>query len=161
MRCEDVQQQLAIDAQMHRLPVRVRTHLLTCPNCRQALELYAEIDRRLREQPAWQPPSGFAERVSLLGLASLSEVPARRPQSIFLRLLRPAVSFSPAPVLLGLLATAFSLLVLLFFNDFLAGYPELAAAFSRALLANGIQLSWITGILSLGFTAWITRRALR
>lgn len=161
MRCRDVQQQLANDAQMHRLPARVRAHLLACPNCRQAQELYAEIDQRLQELPAWQAPSGFTERVSLLGLDLLSEAPARRPQSIFLRLLRPAVSFSPAPVLLGLLATTFSLLVLLRFNDFLAGYPDLAAAFSRALLANAIQLSWFAGILSIGFTAWITRRALR
>lgn len=161
MRCRDVQQQLAIDAQMHRLPASARAHLLACPNCRQAQELYAQIDQRLREQPAWQPPSGFAERVSLLGLASMSEAPARRPRSIFLRLLRPAVSFSPAPILLGLLATTFSLLVLLRFHDFLAGYPELAASISRALLANAIQLSWVSGILSIGFTAWITRRTLR
>ena len=44
-------------------------------------------DQELREQPVWQPPPGFAERVSLQGLASLSKAPAR-PQGFYERIYR-------------------------------------------------------------------------
>ena len=166
MRCKDVQEYFAhleVDAQLWRLPARVRAHLLECPSCRQAQAMYAEIDKELREQPAWQPPPGFAERVSLQGLASLSKAPARR-RGFYGRIFRtagPAVAPSLPPILSGLLGTAFCLLVLLNANALITAYPELIAAFSKALLANAIPLAWTTGIFSLCFSAWVTQRSLR
>jgi hypothetical protein len=160
MQCTDIQKHLAIDARLSRLPAGVRAHLLECPHCRHAQAIYAGIDLQLREQPAWQPPPGFAERVGLQGLASMSAASAR-PRGFFRRIVWPAVAEPSAPILLGLLAAVFSLLVLRNVHPLVAGYPELIAAFSGALLANAIQLAWVTGILSLCFTAWITRRILQ
>jgi hypothetical protein len=159
MRCKDIQKHLAVDAQLSRLPAKVRAHLLKCPGCRQAQAIYAEIDQELRGQPAWQPPSEFAERMSLQGLASLREAPPR-PRS-FLRIIGPAFAASSVPILLGLLAAMFCLLVLLNAPVLATSYPAMMAEFSRILLANASQLAWITGILSICFSAWITQRALR
>jgi hypothetical protein len=169
MRCSDIQKYFVhlthreVDAQFTQLPAKVRAHLLECPNCRQAQAVYAEIDAKLREQPAWQPPPGFAERVSLQGLASLSKAPAR-PQGFHGRIfgsLGPAVAHSLPPILLGLLGAMFCLLVLLNANALVTGYPDLIAEFSKALLANAIPLAWTTGIVSLCFSAWVTQRSLR
>jgi hypothetical protein len=160
MQCRDIQEHFVIDAQRSRLPARVRAHLLKCPSCRQAQALYAEIDKELREQPAWQPPPGFAERVSLQGLLSLSKAPAR-PQGFYGRITRTAATPSLPPILLGLMGATFCLLVLLNANVFITAYPEMIAAFSRILLANAIPLAWTTGIISLCFSAWVTQRALR
>jgi hypothetical protein len=163
MRCRDIQEHILIDAQLSRLPARVRAHLRECTSCRQAQALYAEIDLELREQPAWQPPPGFAERVSLPGLASLSKAPAR-PQRFYGRIFGPAgpaVAPSLPSILLGLLGATFCLLVLLNANTLITGYPELIAAFSKTLLANAIPLAWTTGIFSLCFSAWVTQRSLR
>ena len=74
MRCEDIQKHLAIDPRLSSLPDGVRAHLLECPACRQAQAVFAAIDRELREQPVWQPPAGFAERVALNFLQRLSGV---------------------------------------------------------------------------------------
>jgi hypothetical protein len=160
MQCRDIQKHLAIDAQLSRLPAAVRAHLLQCPGCRQAQAIYAGIDRELHEQPAWQPPPGFAERVSLQGLASLRKAPAK-PRSFVRRILEPAFAAPSSPILLGLLAATFCALVLLNIYPIAIGYQDMVAAVSRALLANASQLAWVTGILSLCFSAWITQRALR
>jgi hypothetical protein len=160
MRCKDIQKHLAIDAQVSRLSARVRAHLLECPNCRQAQAIYADIDLQLRDQPAWVPPSGFAERVSLQGLASLGETSANQ-RSFSSRMLGPAAAASLQPILLGLLTATFCLLVLLKANALLTSYPGLIIAFSRAILDNAIQLAWATGILSLCFSAWVMQRMLR
>ena len=160
MRCKDIQNHLAIDAQLSQLPAKVRDHLLECASCRQAQALYAEIDAKLRDQPAWQPPPGFAERVSLQGLDLLSKTPAR-PQGFCARIVRPTIAHSSSPILLGLLGATFCLLVLLNVNALITGYPEMIAAYSKALLANAIPLAWTTGIFSLCFSAWVTQRALR
>jgi|WetSurMetagenome_2_1015567.scaffolds.fasta_scaffold325857_2 hypothetical protein len=159
MRCKDIQKYLAVDVRLSRLPAKVRAHLLKCPGCRQAQMVYAEIDRELREQPAWQPPSEFAERVSLQGLGSLKGVPPK-PQG-FLRIIGPAFAAASVPILLGLLAAMFCLLVLLNAPVLATSYPAMMAEFSRIMLANASQLAWITGILSICFSAWITQRALR
>jgi hypothetical protein len=166
MRCSDIQKHLAhleVDAQLSRLPARVRAHLHECPSCRQAQVLYAEIDAELREQPAWEPPPGFAERLSLQGLASLRKAPAR-PQGFYGRIIvtaGPEIASSLPSILLGLLGAAFCLLVLRNANALVTSYSELIAAFSKALLANAIPLAWTTGIFSLCFSAWVTQRALR
>ena len=160
MQCRDIQELFVIDAQRSRLPARVRAHLLKCPNCRQAQALYAEIYQELRDQPVWQPPPGFAERVSLQGLPSLRRAPARQ-LGFHGHLARPAVAPSLAPILLGLLGATFCLLVLLNANALVTAYPELIAAFSRILLVNAIPLAWTTSIISLCFSAWVTQRALR
>lgn len=160
MRCEDIQNHLATDSQLSRLPAGIRAHLIECPVCRQAQAIYSEIDHQLREHPAWQPPSGFAERVSLHGLASIRES-AARARSPFRRILGSALADYTTPILLGLAATVFSLLVLLNANSVETSYPGLADAISQTLIANAGQVAWITGILSICFSAWITRRALQ
>jgi len=160
MRCKDVQTYLAVDAQTSQLPAEVWAHLLKCPECRQAQAIFAEIDLQLREQPAWLPPPGFAERVSVMGIGALSARPPK-PRGFLQDIVLPALATARVPVLLGVLAAIFCLVVLQNGKAMIAGYPELIAAMSRAQLANAIQLAWVTGILSLGFSAWITLRALR
>lgn len=160
MRCKDIQKQLAIDAQLSRLSERVRTHLLECPSCRHAQALYAGIEQELREQPTWQLPPGFVERVGLQGLASLGGMPAK-PRFISWGIAGLAVAASLPSLLLGLLTATLSLLVLLNTNALATSCRQLVAIFSKALLANAIPLAWITAILSLWISAWFTRRALR
>ena len=160
MRCEDIQKQLAIDAQLSRLPDNVRIHLRECPSCRQAQAIYAGIEQELREQPTWQPPPGFVEHVALQGLASLGGVTAK-PRVISWRTVGSAVASSLQPILLGLLAAAFSLIVLLNQNALVTGCRQLIAALSKDILAAAIPLAWITAILSLCFSAWCTQRVLR
>jgi hypothetical protein len=159
MRCKDIQEHLAIDAQLSQLQARDRTHMLQCPDCRQVQSIYAEIDNELREQPIWQPPPGFAERVSLQGLTLMRESSASA-RSFSERFVEHAVLDFSSPILLGLLTAGICLLILLNGSALVNGYPGLVAAFSKALLANANQLAWSMGILSLGFSAWITKRAL-
>ena len=159
MRCEDVRKQLEIDPRPSRLPDRVRAHLLECPGCRRTQALYEGIEQELREQPAWQPPSGFVQRVGLQGLGSLGGAPAK-PRFIAWGSVGPALAAFIQPLLLGLLAATFSLVLLLKLNALVAGYPQLVTAFSKAMLANILPLAWITAILSLCLSFWLTRRAL-
>ncbi len=160
MRCKDVQKHLAIDARLSCLSPEARAHVLECHACRQAQALFTMIDRELREQPVWHPPAGFVGQTALRGLDSIRERPTKQ-NDIFQYSLGPAFSHYLQPILLGMLATAFCLLVLYNVNTVAAGYQELAATFSRAILDNPIRLAWVTGIISLSFTAWITQRALR
>jgi hypothetical protein len=159
MRCEDVRKKLEIDARVSRLAEDVRTHLLECPDCRQMQAAYAGIERELQEQPAWEPPPGFVQRVGLQGFASLSAAPAR-PRILFWGNVGPALAAYVRPLLLGLLAATFSMLFLYGMNALDTGYPRMAAAVTAALLDNVIPLAWITSILSLCLSLFLTRRAL-
>ena len=160
MRCEDVQKQLGIDAQLSRLSDKIKTHLLDCPNCRRAQILYTGIEQELREQPTWQPSPGFVERVGLQGLASLDGTTAK-PRVISWRFVGSAVASSLPSILLGLLAATFSLVVLLNQNALVTSCKQLIAALSKDILATAIPLAWTTAVLSLSFSAWLTKRALR
>jgi|MudIll2142460700_1097286.scaffolds.fasta_scaffold833126_2 hypothetical protein len=160
MRCEDIRKQLGTVAELSRLPDRVRAHLLECRDCRRAQALYSAIERELKEQPSWQPPPGFAGRVGSQGLASLGEVPAKPPLT-FWSTVGPAVAASLPPLLLGLLAAIFSMLVLLNLDVLAMGFRQPVTAFAGALLVHAIPSAWITAALSLGSAAYFTRRALR
>ncbi len=161
MQCQDVRKQLKISAQLSRLPESVKAHLLECPACRQTQALYAAIEQELQDQPIWQPPPEFVERVGLRGLASLSGTPAKQRSLFSWGTTWPAVAASLPSLLLGLLAAVFSFLVLLNWNALVAGYRHLVPEFSKALLANAIPMAWATAVLSLWVTGWLTRRALR
>jgi hypothetical protein len=159
MRCEDIQKQLAINTQLSQLPDSIRAHLIKCSSCRQAQALYAGIERELREQPVWQPPSGFTERVGLQGLALLDGM--SKPQFTSGGAAPSAAAKFLSSLLLGFLAATFSLLVLYNSNALAASFRQLVALYSRSLLANAIPLAWTAAILSLWFAAWLTRRVLR
>jgi hypothetical protein len=160
MRCEDVEKMLRINAELSQLPAGIRAHVLECPVCRRAHALYSGIEQELRELPSWKPPSGFAERVGLLGRTSLRSM-SEKPRFASWITSRSALAASMPMLLLGLLTAIFSLLVLWNLGTIGSAYRDLVAAFFKAMIFNAIPLAWITAILSLSFSAWFTRRSLR
>ena len=160
MRCEDVQNQLAIGAQPAQLSGSVRVHLSECSNCRRVQSLYLGIERELCEKPAWQPPPDFVERVALKGLASLGQSSVK-PQFISWAILRTGVAPLLLSYLLGALFAALSWLALSNRSALVVVCTQFVVALHRCLIANPIPLAWIAAFLSLWLSAWLVRRVHR
>jgi len=117
------------------------------------------MERELREMPGWRPPRDFVERVASQGRAVLREIPCRpRTASQPFGRLPAAVPF--APIALGLLTAASCLIVLATGLGLEQGCRECISALSNAVLRNTVPLAWASGALSIGFSAWITGRAM-
>lgn len=98
--------------------------------------LHARIDRTLQEQPSWQPPPGFGERVGRQGLV----VRRSAPSTVGGRVRLGPGDFS-GPAMLGAVTAVLSVVVL---RD-----------------PDPLAVAWVSAILALGLSGWLTWRTLR
>ena len=142
MRCEDVQRYMALNVPDPTAQTGVQAHLATCPACKSAGLLYAKIDEVLTAQPVWDPPQHFVRRL-------VSQLPAAA-------LVSPVLS--RREILQGV-ALGLSTIAIVG----VAGYAvaQWGMTLSDVLNANRVGIAWASAALSLGVSAWFTRRALR
>src|SRR5712692_8938390 len=163
MRCDEVQKALAGEPIDAALQPAIAAHLAGCPACDSVRLLYARIDEALTQQPVWQPPAGFAQRIAVNAPAP---PPSRSPlvrggvtDAAMLGLLVAAAGYAGA-YLLPLLTPAFGSSLLEYASTGFDTYQHFVLLASQALVANAIPLGWGCALLSLTATAWFTRRAL-
>jgi anti-sigma factor RsiW len=153
MRCEEVQAYLALNTPDPDVQVAADSHLTDCSACRSTALLYARIDQTLKAQPAWEPPRHFTQRV-------IAQVPPVIPSS-------PHLSRSEVlgGVALGLLTIAvvwgIGYAVLQPMAGGVSSYEQWARDLTSAINANRAAVAWTSVALSLGVSAWFTRRSLR
>jgi hypothetical protein len=125
------------------------------------IEELSELEGRLRRQPSWDPPPGFARRVALLASkASEQWPPVYEGQRT--RLIRAAafgLSAAAAVYLVGSLVSLVMPSVLRDASAAVDAYARLAELASRLAADRAVQIAWLSAFASLSFSASLVLRA--
>ena len=142
MRCEDVQRELACDSIPLALRESVASHVGECPACGSAQIMYEWVNDILRQAPPWEPPPGFALRVSI---RAAEDATGERARDLF-----PLLNAVNAAKTTALVAAAVYIGIQL---------VDSFAPVVVALTAPSPPVMWAWVALSYSVAVWLVRRA--
>jgi hypothetical protein len=125
------------------------------------IEELPQVEERLRRQPSWEPPPGFARRVAVLAATATEFWPpvheARRG-----RIVRAAVvglSTAAAVYVLGSFMSLMMPLVLRDASSAIDASTRLGELTTRLVMGRAVQVAWISAVASLSLSASLVWRA--
>ena len=125
------------------------------------IEELSELEDRLRRQPSWDPPPGFARRVALRASAASEHWPPVYEGRCG-RIVRAAalgLSAAAAVYAIGSLMSLTMPLVLRDASSAVDAYARLVELTTRLVTARAVQVAWLSAAVSLSFSASLVLRA--
>ena len=125
------------------------------------IEELPELEERLRRQPSWEPPRGFARRAVLLASTASEHWPpmyeGRRG-----RLVRAACIGMGAAAGVYVVLSLVSMTMPAVFRDVsyaVDGYSRLVELTARGISGRAVQVAWLSAVASLSLSASLVLRA--
>src|SRR5262245_26771550 len=125
------------------------------------IEELPELEDRLKRQPSWDPPPGFARRVALLASAASEQWPPvyEERRSRILRAAAIGLSAAAAVYVIGSLMSLMIPLVLRDASSAIDAYVRLVELPTRLVTGRAVQVAWFSAAVSLSFSASLVLRA--
>ena len=125
------------------------------------IEELSEVEDRLRRQPSWDPPAGFARRVALLASAASEHWPpvyeGRRGRIV--RAAAIGLSAAAAVYVVGSVMSLIMPLVLRDTSSAVDASARLVELTTRLVTGRAVQVAWLSAAVSLSFSASLVLRA--
>jgi hypothetical protein len=125
------------------------------------IEELPELEDRLRRQPSWDPPAGFARRVALLASAASKQWPpvyeGRRRRIV--RAAAIGLSAAAAVYVIGSLLSLMMPLVLRDASSTVDAYARLVELTTQLVTGRAVQVAWLSAAVSLSFSVSLVLRA--
>jgi hypothetical protein len=124
------------------------------------IEELPELEDRLRRQPSWEPPPGFARRVALRASAASEYWPpvyGRRGRIV--RAAAIGLSTAAAVYVIGSLISLTMPLVLQDASFAIDASTRLGELTTRLVMGRAVQVAWVSAVASLSFSASLVLRA--
>jgi hypothetical protein len=125
------------------------------------IEELPELEDRLRRQPSWDPPAGFARRVALLAPAASEHWPPvyERRRGGIVRAAAIGLGAAAAVYVIGSLLSLMTPLVLRDASSAVDAYARLVELTMQLLTGRAVQVAWLSAAVSLSFSASLLLRA--
>ena len=125
------------------------------------IEELSELEDRLRRQPSWDPPPGFARRVALLASAASEQWPPvyEGRGSTLVRAAVIGLSAAAAVYVIGSLMSVMMPLVLRDASSAVDAYARLVELPTQLMTGRAVQVAWVSAAVSLSFAASLVLRA--
>ena len=125
------------------------------------IEELPELEERLRRQPSWEPPPGFARRVALLASTASEHWPPRY-EGRRGRLVRAAAIGLGAAAAVYVVLSLMPLTMPAVLRDVshaVDGYSRLVEVTTRVITGRAVQVAWLSAVASLSLSASLVLRA--
>src|SRR5262245_54213802 len=125
------------------------------------IEELSDVEDRLRRQPSWDPPPGFARRVVLLASAASDHWPPvyERRRGRIVRAAAIGLSAAAAVYVIGSLTSLMMPLVLRDASSAVDASARLVELTTRVITARAVQVAWLSAVASLSLSASLVLRA--
>ena len=125
------------------------------------IEELSELEDRLRRQPSWDPPPGFARRVALLASAASEQWPPvyEERRARIVRAAAIGLSAAAAVYVIGSLMSLMMPLVLRDASSAIDAYTRLVELPTQLMTGRAVQMAWLSAAASLSFSASLVLHA--